>query len=401
MAQSLSTTQQLLLACARVEIHQAGSSRVGSLLREHPVDWRQFIGEATAHGIFPLVCRNLKQTHGALIPPSVLRLLELKLRRSTVRNMALTCELIEIVDLLSRHGIRAIPFKGPVLSAALYGSPCLREFSDLDVLVDRCDGIRAVALLASHGYAKALPAPSDSPNGSHHALVCRGTGATLELQWDLGSRWGLRRSASREALCFDDVWRHRETVAVGCRSLPSPCAEDLALMLSVHASRHLWSRLVWISDFAALAHTRTGINWQRVERRAKRYQCSRRLWIAQCLAAQLLDLEQPGPVRVEGHFRPRIQTLAARLQRSVMDLPNAGEQTSDRARLARDLDEISLLSALPDDWMERVRMRLHYLIQRIPPNALDRRVANLPRPLHAGYCVIRPLRLIWTYLQPR
>lgn len=398
MAQSLSPTQQLLLACTRVEIQQAGMSRVGSLLGEHPVDWRQFIGEATAHGIFPLVCRNLQQTHGALIPPSVLRLLELRLRRSTARNMALTSELIEIVDLLTGHGIRAIPFKGPVLSAALYGSPCLREFSDLDVLVDRADGIRAVALLTAHGYARV---PSESTIGSHHALLCRRTGATLELQWDIGNRWGLRRTASREALCFDDVWRHREAVTVGCRSLPGPCAEDLALMLSVHASRHLWSRLVWISDFAALAHTRTAIDWQRVERRAKRYQCSRRLWIAQCLAAQLLDLEQPGQARAENRIQLRIQTLSARLVRSLMDLPNAAEQASDRGRLARDLDEISLLSALPDDWMERVLMRLRYLIARIPPNALDRRVANLPRPLHAGYCVIRPLRLIWTYLQPR
>lgn len=398
MALTFSTTQQMLLGCARVEPGQAWNNRVDRLLREYPVDWRQFLGEAAGHGIFPLICRNLTSSHGHLIPASVLRLLEMRLRLATTRNVALTCELIEIIDLLTAHGIRALPFKGPVLSAALYGSPCMREFADLDVLVDRRDGNRAVSLLAANGYATEPPGSSESRAGSHRTLTSCRTRATLELQWDIGQRWGLHRSGSVEALGFEELWRRRENVHVYCRTLPSPCAEDLVVMLSVHGARHLWSRLVWIADFAALVHTRPGIDWRRAGQLAEEYHCSRRLWVAHCLATQLLGVEEPQEVRREVETRPGIQALAQRVQRLVMDASSTA--VNGRTRLALDLDEISLLSSLPDDWMERARVRLRYLITRIPPNALDRRVAKLPRPLSAGYCVIRPIRLIWTYLQP-
>lgn len=400
MASCLSTTQQLLLACARAEMDEAAKSRIGSLLKESPVDWRQFLREASGHGIFPLVSRNLTQCESLSVPPPVLRRLEQRRRLAAARNVALTCELIEIVDLLNGHGIRALPFKGPVLSAALYGSPCLREFADLDVLVDHRDGKRAVDLLATHGYTRETAVPSADRAGAHHILACRRTGVTVELQWDIGARWGLRPNGSHQAVEFEQLWRRRESILTGKRSLPAPCAEDLALMLPVHGARHLWNRLVWIADLAALVHTRAGIDWPRVLERAGEYRCRRRLCVAFQLAAELLGIQQPSVMLAAIAEHPDIPAVAGRVQRFVFHQPKTNGQQSCRERLAADLNEIRLLSSLADRWTERTRMRLRYIVTRIPPNALDRSVANLPRPLQAGYCVIRPFRLLWTYLQP-
>ncbi|MBS1824093.1 MAG: nucleotidyltransferase family protein [Acidobacteria bacterium] len=400
MACCLSTTQQLLLACTRAEVDEAGKRRIGSLIEESQVDWKQFFAEASGHGVFPLVCRNLARYEGLPIPPPVLRRLNVRRRLAAARNVALTAELIEIVDLLNEHGIRALPFKGPVLSAALYGSPCLREFADLDVLVDRRDGKRAVDLLSTHGYTRENAGPSAGRAGSHHILACRRTGVTVELQWDIGTRWGLRPNGAHEAVGFEELWRRRENVSAGPRPLPGPCAEDLALMLPVHGARHLWNRLVWIADVAALVHTRTGIDWRRVVERASEHQCSRRLCVAFHLATELLGIEPHSAMRAAIAKHRDIPALAERVQRLLFQQPESTGRQSDRERLAGDLNEIRLLSSLADGWAERARMRLGYLLTRIPPNALDRGVANLPRPLRAGYCVIRPFRLLWTYLQP-
>ena len=50
--------------------------------------------------------------------------------------MLLTSELIKIMKLLEENDIKAIAFKGPTLAQLAYGDVTLRQYVDLDLLVE-------------------------------------------------------------------------------------------------------------------------------------------------------------------------------------------------------------------------------------------------------------------------
>ena len=49
--------------------------------------------------------------------------------------MLMSAELIRIMKLLEKNDIKALAFKGPVLSQMVYGDITLRQYVDLDVLI--------------------------------------------------------------------------------------------------------------------------------------------------------------------------------------------------------------------------------------------------------------------------
>jgi hypothetical protein len=62
-------------------------------------------------------------------------------------NMLMTAELIAVMKLLKDNEIEAIAFKGPTLSQMAYGDITLRQFSDLDILIDQKDIYKASKIL--------------------------------------------------------------------------------------------------------------------------------------------------------------------------------------------------------------------------------------------------------------
>ena len=107
---------------------------------------------AGRHGLQPLLYRHLADGCPEAVP--VARLAELRecYQANRGRALLLSGELVALVALFQEHGILAIPFKGPVLGAALYGDVTLREFGDLDLFVRRRDVPLVAALLEDRGY---------------------------------------------------------------------------------------------------------------------------------------------------------------------------------------------------------------------------------------------------------
>jgi len=96
--------------------------------------------------------RSLSRNAPELVSKANLERLRGDFRSNVQRNLLLTAELLRLLDLFAVHGIAAAPFKGPVLAASAYEDLSLRQFSDLDVLVNRRDILKAEGLLASQGY---------------------------------------------------------------------------------------------------------------------------------------------------------------------------------------------------------------------------------------------------------
>jgi hypothetical protein len=97
-----------------------------------------------------LVCFALQ--HAASVTQFAVSELSDRFLTTAARCLLLTSELHRLIRVFESAGIKAVPFKGPVLSSMIYGNPAMWTFDDLDILVQREDMACARELLRSNGY---------------------------------------------------------------------------------------------------------------------------------------------------------------------------------------------------------------------------------------------------------
>src|SRR5204862_195907 len=125
-------------------------------LLQQGIAWSSLLHAAQAHGVMPLLSWHLSRSCADGVPESTLSELRDRFRLNAARNLFFAGELLKLLTLLQRAGIKAIPFKGPTLAVLAYGNLALRTFGDLDLLLRRNDIPRARDLLAAEGYHPAF-----------------------------------------------------------------------------------------------------------------------------------------------------------------------------------------------------------------------------------------------------
>ena len=81
---------------------------------------------------------------------------------------------------------------------------------------------------------------------------------------------------------MDWAWPERRTVTVAGAEVPNLSPEKTLLVLCMHGSKHAWSRLIWICDVAQLLAACPGLDWNKVNREAKRLGGSGEHWPWAC-----------------------------------------------------------------------------------------------------------------------
>ncbi|HUP20231.1 MAG TPA: nucleotidyltransferase family protein [Gemmatimonadota bacterium] len=368
---------EALRLCARRVLDEESGTRLRRLA-EAGLDWDGLHRLAWWHGILPLVARHAGSLEEGLVPPAARAALRGAAVEIARRNLVFLAELFRVLDRLMAESIPAIPLKGPVLAVTVYGDLALREFTDLDVLVDRNDALRARGALADLGYVPLL----DVPPAAESSLLRAGNAIALE-----------RASAE---LCVEVHWRffprhfrfpleatgpleRLETVIVQGREIPQLAPEDQLLFLCAHGFRHAWERLEWVAGVAELVRGRAGLDWEAAVERAERLGGRRLLGLGLHLAAE--DLDAPVPVAALAWTAdPAVLDLAARVRSrwssgAVGPLPRA-EETRFRLR-----------------GRERFRDRAQYLFRlATTPGPADWGVVRLGRgaaPLYGGIRLVR------------
>ncbi|MGA8763244.1 MAG: nucleotidyltransferase family protein, partial [Candidatus Sulfotelmatobacter sp.] len=231
----------LLLAASSPALTQDGIAGLRFLL-ESPVEWATLLGLADEHGTSSLVYQNLARISDA-VPSQSLALLRERHERNIHKSLFLTRDLIRILDCLEALRIEVLPYKGVVLSEMLYGDLASRQSGDIDLFVRRDDVSRIKLAVRGLGYVPRLTIPAaaardyiaagyeltfDSPAGKN----------LLELQWALQPRF------YAVDYDMDGLFRRAVSVSVAGRPMKTPSPEDLLLVLSVHAAKHVWGRLI-------------------------------------------------------------------------------------------------------------------------------------------------------------
>ena len=400
MSEQLSPALTVLSAAVACGIEQTGSSTVlhsaapqrgaaGS--SDDPTcpdgDWQHVIASAQLHGVVGLVHEAFRA--GFPAPRSAVQRLSELHNVDLRRAVRLSSELIRLLQLLDRHGVRAVPIKGPLLAQQCYGSLSRRSFWDLDLLLPPQSVTAARDALLEDGY---LPEEAwgarrlrrELRRNCEYNLDHRGRGVHVELHWRLVPRH-IGFDCSTQAL----LRRARTTRFLG-HELRVPAVEDQLLALLIHhGGKHGWERLRMVADIAVLLRQPDlpppALLLERATGSGVRRILATSVLLVDRLFALAVDLQLLSAARAEPGAKRLADAAVARMERFDGITPEEGLS--------------GLLTYLRS--RERLRDRLRYLPAAaaavFTPGEHERKLLPLPRALRVVHAVVRPLRLLAKY----
>jgi hypothetical protein len=373
---------ELLVCAARRSLNDDLAARVTALV-EGELDWNYLRDKAIQQGMMPLLYRHLSSICPQSVPAETLNSMKEEFIANSQTCLYLFSELTKLLRLLDQNGITAVAFKGPVLSAAVYGGIALRQAGDLDVLIEPGAFRRAKELLSSAGY-RLHPPLTQSQQASQLRSHCE-----IEF-WSNGLsvvdlHWGLSPKSFHFALDPQHVIDRSKTVSIQGTSLLTFSNEDMILYLCYHGSKHYWSRLEWISSLAEFIRSNPDIDWPIVIARANRARGRHMLTLGLILARELGDVDVPDSVFSSCEEFDSLREYAGEIQRGLFDreLGPLGNLEMFRCNLSI---------------MDRKRDAITGLLRSIfIPTISDWQALTLPAALYPLYYLFRPLRLLKKY----
>jgi len=357
----------ILLECARVIPDSAALRRAAKGVD----DWPKALNQAGRHGLKPLLHWRLSRHCSDAVPPEVAAQLGEAFHANAGRNLMAASELKKVFGWLEAAGVAAIAFKGPTLTALAYENLALREFHDLDVLIQPRDRTRAVSLLVGHGCRdKGAPGAQDLPGNNEIALKTP-SGSEVDLHWAVSPRYFLEFDASW-------AWERTQRVLVAGVPLPTFGPDDLFASVALNGACNCWASLKWICDVANLIRVAPPA-WDRL---LENRQTRRAFRLATLLAADLLDAPVPAGV-----------LAAARSDQVVIEL---ARQVS--SRLFAPLDGVAGTrseAAMQLRMTTMVRDKARYVWRRaLQPNQTDNDFLSLHPSLRRILWLVRPFRIL-------
>ena len=285
----------LLVCCARTSLDGPHAGALAGLMRRN-IDWTRLLVLAQRHALVPLVHRHLGAR--SALPQAVRDRLEQDARLNAQHNLFLASRLLHVLTALNRNGIAAMPFKGPVLAARLYGDVACRQFGDLDVFVRPGAVIRARHALLEAGYHGPLPKGAGRQElffrWRNQIELIGAADVHVELHWSAAPRMlGIRFD-------FDGMWRRAENVVMAGTHIPTPSSEDLLVLLCIHGAKHEWRRISWVCDVGQLIASAPSLAWDAVWSSASKAGVRRMVSLGLLLATDLLGAVLPAAVDTAG-----------------------------------------------------------------------------------------------------
>ncbi len=278
----------LLAACSAIAPEQK-RERLLPLLQQ-TVRWQRLFALADHHGTQPLLYQALSRLENT-VPPPEMHSLRQSCQANLRKALLLSRELIRIIEHLAALGIEVMPYKGPALAELLYTDIALRQSGDIDLLIHPRDlpSIRDAARelgYAPHQHLSAWEERAYLKSGYEYAFDGPAGPNLLELQWAIQPRF--------YAVDFDmnGLFQRAVTLTVAGRQMKTPSPADYFLILSLHAAKHVWGRLVWLCDIAQLM-SRPGLDWYWIGSQAQDLGIVRILRISLLAAHQLLGASIP------------------------------------------------------------------------------------------------------------
>ena len=380
---------ELLLACARTKIDESIKSEIKNLVRQD-INWQYLTNLASRHGVAPLIYYNLNQICSENIYPNILASLLRFFQSNAHKNLFITAELLNVLNIFQANNIKAIPFKGATLATSAYGNLAFRQFCDLDILIEANNIPKATQLLVSQGYK--LPEPlaetKEKPYLQDNRFQCsaqyQGSYDFINYQKNIvvELHWNLTNKSFSFPVTFQHLWQNQSFVLLSGLEIPQFSPEDLLIFLCMHSSKHCWSELKWICDVAEFINSHPDINWELVNKQARDWGCDLMINLGLLLVRNLLKTNLPDPI-VQKIEKDRIaQSLAKEVEEKIFT-------TSFTER-----EKYIFIYRVREKIKDQLRYLLHILFV---PTAKEWQFLPLPNNISFLYYFIRPFRLLFNF----
>lgn len=377
----------LLVLCARTEVRAEIQEQIREILRRR-LDWDYLLDEATENSVLPLFERQIKTIAPTSLPGEAHEKLKSACRANTVRCLFLSAELVKVLEAFRGQGVRAIAYKGPTLAVQAYGDVALRDFDDLDIVVQQKDMARADEVMRGLRYRPKLDwvlseGTSEWMAPGEYKYVDEARRAIVELHTEVS----LRHFRVRPKM--EELAERAVAVTVAGREVATFSVEDGLSMLCVHGAKDFWERIGWVADVAEMLKSHPGVDWEKARRSAESLGAGRMLDLGLVLAADTLDAPVPLQILRRARQDSEIGAVATDLERRLLNRGEPEVGARARFRFRR-----SMVRGKLAGW--RYAMRLTLL-----PAEEDLQMIHLPKPLAPLYVALRPLRLLRKYRADR
>jgi len=383
---------QLLLLCMRVctgttplEDLTAFLAGSGDSRSKTHVGWHKVVPLALNHHVFPFLYKALKQARRAL-PENTAMLSFVSGLRDTymavaAQNVRNTEALLLLQQFLADNHVVAIPIKGAVLAEMAFDSISMRQFNDIDLVIEKTKLLRAIALLKDKGYTVERPPPSTHPAAyaatyQDWILTDRSQGMCLDIKPAVVSRTIADNRCIRSLL----------HAACPCpidstRTILAPTPEAMLLIVCMHGVHETWAKLSQVADVAGMIRS-AGISPKKLIALARDWHQVRALCVGLELARLLIGVSLPDEVTA----LIRTDAVARRLANdSAKELCSASHVFETPSRVKWRMERQSR-----DSLCDAIRCGLR---QFLTPTSLDLEWVRLPQALFPLYPLVRLARL--------
>ncbi|MGQ0800408.1 MAG: nucleotidyltransferase family protein [Pseudomarimonas sp.] len=381
---TLGRVAQLLLICSRPTLSDALQVTLRQIVAE-TLDWKALLASAQRNFVVVLLRKHLLAYAADLLPAAVADELSQLRKRSTMRAMeVMRIQSLLASEILAKPAVAHVFIKGATLAQEYYGDAFLRQYRDVDVLLEAGALLRVAKELIARGYAISNPEWTKFSDGNL-AAFCRYTCA-LELRSPTGVMVELHRTLDNTGCVFSS--KHYLAVArpstLTNESLSVLPSAELYVYICFHHSRHRWESLHWCADLHAFSqhpqHDPT-----RAARLAHRFGMGVTLGECEKLKRDLDVLALHGEL-------PHSHACSRLLAECLEALRNSITPPSEAAMpaLAEGLAE-------PDfrhPWQKTFGYRWRFQWSRLRPTANDYIAWPLPLHWHWLYSVLKPIRVL-------
>lgn len=371
----------LIIECCS---HQPDTEKLESLSSQI-TDWNGLLTSAYGHGVYPLIAKSLKGI--TTVPEQVKTTLKLTNIDIARRNMIMTSELLRVVQLLEDHGINALAIKGPVLSFMIHGDITLRQFSDVDVLIDESNLYRSGVLLSENGFSMEHDIEflkNKTLLKIFKDVVFSSERAHLELHWRLFEDKFIQYQLA-EQFSYET-----NTYKINGKNVKTLQQESLLYYLCLHGSKHFWERIEWIVDIDRLIRNQGIYQWENMYKFATKMKSEIMFLLGLAIAQRLFSTPLPEFILLKIDEHKKLDKL--------IDLMYSDIVNNFILEEAHDLISWKYFyfsSLIHDNFFNAINTFRKNILQIKPTDVYT---INIPHSLSFLYYFIRPFRFIYDYV---
>ncbi|NMC14000.1 MAG: nucleotidyltransferase family protein, partial [Chloroflexi bacterium] len=196
------------------------------------IDWDYLLQISAKHRLTPLLYWQLNSVCFDSVPPEIMERLKTYFNENARRNLLFMGELQRILNLFEDQGIMAIPYKGPILATQAYGNLVFREFSDLDIFIQKKDFLKVKELLLANDFDTQFRLEGSQErkylqSQREYKFINSETNINLEIHWNFT---GLSFSGDWNYFLNEQNYQQTKTGIFNLKP------EDMFLVLCIHAS---------------------------------------------------------------------------------------------------------------------------------------------------------------------